>query len=145
MSVIAVIPQSASDFDPIPITTLPVLQVFGFEKIVDPNSFLEDIRIYTSGVSCLLDTDLDTLAKMHPDAWVSNNPMAGQWYPVDPHRFHNQRVRIMEDEDRLQNHRATQSLYEITKKTERIKKIFFSSDDYKPSNWKQCKANRTLR
>ena len=80
MTVIASIPHPRSDFSDIPNTELEVLQVFGRETIVDPNS--GSINVFCTGISCILNTDMETLAKHHPDAWMSNNPMLGQWMRV---------------------------------------------------------------
>lgn len=80
MTVIACIPHPRADFSNIPDTELEVIQVFGRETIVDPDS--KSVDVLCTGISCILDTDMETLIKHHPDAWVTNNPLLGQWVRV---------------------------------------------------------------
>lgn len=83
MAIYALIPTPLWCCDKEPETDLKVSQVFGYETVVDSSSeSVLKARIFVRGFVCLLDCTYDELFEKHPNAWVSNNPMAGKWTSV---------------------------------------------------------------
>lgn len=61
-------------------TKLKVIRVFGSEHVVHVEKRYSGSHIPTtlaSGFSMILDCSIEELCAHHPDAWVSNNPLAG--------------------------------------------------------------------